>query len=176
MPARELRWWHVMIGTYCSWLPGDERGFRSKGHRIHSSGDYTNPPPVGEHAGLRDYHRQRHPEPIEVPYRSRRRVADAIAHELREHGYRVLIVSVSGKHAHILAELPVDLPEFNRIVGMCKNKSSRAIRDVLPGRVWSRGDTHKLVRDRVHRKNVYLYLRDDQGPGAVCWKVNIEFE
>jgi hypothetical protein len=48
--------------------------------------------------------------------------------------------------------------------------------DVLPGRVWSRGDTHKMVRNRMHRKRVYLYLRDDQGPGAVAWCHQITFD
>jgi hypothetical protein len=22
-----VRWWHVIIATHCSWLPGDRRGF-----------------------------------------------------------------------------------------------------------------------------------------------------
>lgn len=175
MPRPGLRWWHVMIGTYCAWLPGDNRGFRSKKHKIHSSGDYKNPPPPDEHTGLRRYHEERHPEHVKVPRELRQLVADKVAEVLRDLGYRVLIVSVSGKHAHILAELPLELPEFNRIIGVCKNKSSRAIKKECPGRVWARGDTHKLVKDQVHRKNVYKYLRDDQGPGAACWMVKVSF-
>ncbi|HEX3314753.1 MAG TPA: hypothetical protein VHR72_07680 [Gemmataceae bacterium] len=31
------------LSTYGSWLPGNPRGFRSRKHRIHSSGDYKNP-------------------------------------------------------------------------------------------------------------------------------------
>jgi REP element-mobilizing transposase RayT len=91
-------------------------------------------------------------------------------------GCAVLIVSVSARHAHILAHLPVQLREFNRIIGMCKNRSSRALKRELPGQVWARGDKHKLIRNRAHRKNVYLYLRDDQGPGAVAWCHQIIFD
>src|SRR5947207_10093448 len=49
----ETAWIHVVVGTYRSWDFGDERGFRSRKHRIHSSGDYKNPPPKREHEGLR---------------------------------------------------------------------------------------------------------------------------
>jgi hypothetical protein len=55
MPLRGKAWWHVQIGTYCAWLPGDKRGFRNRDHRIDSTGDYRDPPPPDEHAGLREY-------------------------------------------------------------------------------------------------------------------------
>ncbi len=164
-----------MIGTYCSWLPGDERGFRSKHHKIHSSGDYKHPPPPDEHAGLGTYHRGRHPKHVEIPYAYREQVAQTIAQTLRDLGFVVLIVSVSAKHGHLLAELPVDLSTFNQVIGKCKNKSSRMLKSVLPGRVWARGDKHILVTSRMQRKRTYLYLRDDQGPGAKCWCVKIFF-
>jgi hypothetical protein len=41
------KWRHVIIKTRSSWLHGDERGFRDRGHRIHSSGDYKHGPPKG---------------------------------------------------------------------------------------------------------------------------------
>src|SRR5437867_9298712 len=66
MPAPQRAWWHSQFSTYCAWLPGDKRGFRSGGHRIHSSGHYKKPPLAEEHAGLREYHQQRHPEPLEI--------------------------------------------------------------------------------------------------------------
>jgi hypothetical protein len=46
-----MLWRHVIINTFCTWLHSDERGFRSRKHRIHSSGDYRRRPPKGEHAG-----------------------------------------------------------------------------------------------------------------------------
>jgi REP element-mobilizing transposase RayT len=158
-----------MIGTYASWLPGDKRGFRNRGHRIHSSGDYRNPPPLEEHAGLRNYNLERAGKKVEIPLGRRAALAKAIARLLTEAGYRVLVVSVSGCHAHLLAELPVDLAEFKRVIAHVKMKSSRTLKDVLPGRVWSRGDKHILVNDDTHLAEEYGYIRDRQGPGARSW-------
>ena len=51
-------WQHVILGTRCSWMHGDRRGFRDRGHRIHSSGDYKNPPPAGEYDRLHERSRE----------------------------------------------------------------------------------------------------------------------
>ena len=169
MPRPGLRWWHVMFSTLGAWLPGERRGFRSRDHRIHSSGDYKNPPPEDEHAGLRRYHKDRHPKPIVIPRESRLIIATVIATVLKEHGYIVLVVSVSAKHVHIVAELPVDEREFNKIIGKCKNKSSRAVRKQMPGRIWARDDSHKMIRNKPHRRNVFKYVAEEQGPTAATW-------
>ena len=55
MPARksvaavagERAWFHIVLTTYGSWLYGDERGFRTRGHREHVEGDYKRPPTAG---------------------------------------------------------------------------------------------------------------------------------
>ena len=163
------RWWHAMVGTYASWLPGDERGFRNRGHRIHSSGDYKNPPPPDEHKGLRDYNEGRAGATVEIPPEERKRLATIIARLLIEAGYLVAVVSVSAHHVHILAELPVDLAEFKKLIGWLKTKSSRAMKDVLPGRMWSRGEKHILVKDGRHYDCEFDYIRNRQGPGARAW-------
>jgi len=74
-----MMWRHVVLGTRRSWLHGDGRGFRSRGHRIHSSGDYRDPPPEGEHAGLRAYHEKRAKGPaIRVSKRLRAEAGKAL--------------------------------------------------------------------------------------------------
>lgn len=50
-----MKWRHVVISTRSSWLPGSPRGWRSRNHKRHSSGDYKKPPPPDEHEGLREY-------------------------------------------------------------------------------------------------------------------------
>jgi hypothetical protein len=165
------RWWHVMIGTHASWLPGDERGFRNRGHRIHSSGDYKNPPPIDEHEGLREYNEQLAPDAVEIPLEYRKRLAQIIARLFVGAGYRVAVVSVSRYHVHILAELPLELTEFRKVIGGIKTKASREVKDVLPGRVWSRGDKHILVRDQKHYECEFDYVRNRQGPEARAWSV-----
>jgi hypothetical protein len=162
-------WWHVDLGTYCAWLPGDNRGFRNRDHRIHSSGDYRNPPPVDEHKGLREYNLNRHAEPVRIPRAIRLRVATAIAEALNAAGHNVLVVSVADKHAHIEAELPIDLAAYRKAIGDAKLASSRSITELLPGRIWARGDKHDMLRDESYRGNVYGYVRDRQGPRAAVW-------
>ena len=61
MATKGKAWWHTQFSNYCAWLPGDERGFRNRDHRIDSGGDYKNPPPPEEHEGLRRYYKNRHP-------------------------------------------------------------------------------------------------------------------
>ena len=47
--------YHLIWGTYGSWLPGDPRGFRTRRHREHVEGDYKHPPPPGLYEGLHAY-------------------------------------------------------------------------------------------------------------------------
>ena len=37
-PDGPLVWRHVILNLRHTWLPGDPRGFRNRGHRTHSSG------------------------------------------------------------------------------------------------------------------------------------------
>src|SRR6185437_17128718 len=106
MPRSGMRWRHVIISTHSSWLPGDKRGWRSRDHRIHSSGDYKNPPPPEEHDGLLRYNQERDAHRVIIPEECRAIVGRCIVDYLREQQYRVLVVSVSGMHAHVLVELP----------------------------------------------------------------------
>jgi hypothetical protein len=67
MPRPGHRWYHVTINTYGTWLPGDPRGFHSRGHRVHSSGDYREPPPEREHAGLHRWSKERSAASVSLP-------------------------------------------------------------------------------------------------------------
>jgi REP element-mobilizing transposase RayT len=156
MPREGLQWWHVIISTLNSWLPGDPRGFRSRGHKIHSSGDYKNPPPQGEHAGLHRYYKAR--APVVIPAACRETVGRAILAKLQKLGYRVLAVAVAPTHSHLLAELPADEKEVRLLIGQCKTTSSHAIRDQAPGRVWAYRGKNLAVKDRAHQLNVYQYI------------------
>jgi REP element-mobilizing transposase RayT len=164
-----MAWWRVDIGTYRSWLPGDERGFRSHDHGIHSSGDYKHPPPEEEHEGLREYHEAESQDSIRIPRDLRLVVATVIAEVLVVAEFRVVVVSCADKHAHIVAELPTDLKDFNRLIGRAKAKSSLAIRKRLPGRVWAHDDKHDMLRNRAYQVNAIKYVRDKQGAGAAVW-------
>ena len=172
MPRAGMMWRHVIISTRRSWLHGDQRGFRTRGHRIHSSGDYRNPPPADEHAGLRAYHRGRaRGEAVEIPRTLREEMLRVLLGAVGASGVRVLVIAVSRKHAHLLVELPKDRKRVNRIVGKWKSARSPTIRATLRGSVWGEGGKFKPVRTRAHQLRVYGYIRDDQGPGARVWTV-----
>src|SRR4051812_17768658 len=118
MPRAGYSWRHVVISTHRSWLPGDARGFRNRGHRIHSSGDYESPPPKLEHAGLR-LENLKWGEPVEIERELRATVGRAIDAALQAMKLEVVAVSVSGMHAHVLVELPIGAAIQKRIVGEC---------------------------------------------------------
>jgi REP element-mobilizing transposase RayT len=169
MPRRGRIWRHVVINTLGSWLHGDERGFRSRKHRIHSSGDYRHRPPAGEHAGLHDYHEERSEDEVHILEPERAVVGRTIAKFLLDHGHRVLAVAVTKVHAHFLVELPGPLSDVKEIVGQAKQTSSRAVKDALPGAVWSAGGTWKRVLDRAHCGSAHDYILYRQGLDAWTW-------
>lgn len=159
MPVEGKQWWHVIISTYNSWLPGDARGFRSRDHKIHSSGDYKAPPPKEEHEGLRKYHEQKADEPVVIPEEAKETVGRAILAKLEKLEHRCLALSVASTHSHWLVELPEDEKTVRKIVGECKTKSSHAIREVLPGKVWAFRGKFIRVKNRKHHQNTYGYIR-----------------
>jgi hypothetical protein len=163
MPAPGMRWRHVIISTYSSWLPGDPRGFRSKNHKIHSSGDYKIPPPEGEHAGLFRYSQRISGPPVVIPPDCRATVGTAILTKLKKLKYRCLVISVAATHAHLQVELPDDLSRIRHIIGQCKTVSSHAIRDRVPGRVWARDGAYKAINTIEHQCNVFQYILDQDG-------------
>ena len=169
-----MRWRHLVLNTRCTWLHGDERGFRSRGHRIHSSGDYKNPPPPEEHDGLRRYHLARFGEPVIIPEGARAAAGLAFVARLRKEGCPVLALAVADKHLHGLAEMPDDVPLIRQIVGRCKCCATDAIKDHLTGRLWSEGGEFRPVDDRDHEHNVYGYILIRQGADAWTWSYRDE--
>jgi hypothetical protein len=165
-----MMWRHVIISTRRSWLHGDQRGFRSRGHRIHSSGDYQDPPPPGEHAGLLRYHQRRlKGKKVKIPRHLRAEIGVALLYAVLRARYRVLVIAVTQKHAHVLVELPRSRKTVARIVGKWKSSRTSALRKEMPGSIWGEGGKYKPVKTRSHLAAAYKYIRDDQGPGARVW-------
>jgi len=169
MPTPGKRWYHITFGTLNSWLPGDPRGFRSRNHKIHSSGDQKNPPPKGEHAGLHAYSRSVSGSPVLLPKPLRQSIGDRVVSSLTQHGDRILVISVSAMHVHLLAELSSDAVQTKLVIGNAKKSASQAIGDALPSRVWSRDCGIKPIRDEEHHRNTYLYIEKHALEGAFVW-------
>jgi hypothetical protein len=169
MPRLGFLWRHVIVNTKSTWLHGDPRGFRSRKHRIHSSGDYKNPPPPGEHAGLRAYHLKRSRSEIHVGEKERVKIGKAFIRELKHAGYAVIAIAVGKVHLHALVELPYELPEVKKIIGQAKRAASCAVSTSMPGEIWSGGGKFKPVMDKAHCGNVHDYIIFDQGKDYWTW-------
>ena len=169
MPLPGKCWRHVVLGTKNSWLPGDPRGWRSRKHRRHSSGDYRKPPPPGEHRNLHDHARRISGSPIVIPSDLRAVVGQAFVDRLRRDGHRLLSLSVGGMHLHALVQLPLDLKLSKQIMGECKAVASHAIRATLPGKVWAHDGDFDRVTDPEHQRNVYRYILRHADEGAWVW-------
>ncbi len=172
MPAPGKRWRHIIINTRCAWLHGSVCGFRSRKHRIHSSGDYKHRPPTEEHEGLRRYHRQRSGDPIEIPIPDRERAGRAFLARLRKEGCPALAIAVAGRHLHALTRMIDDRATIRAIIGRCKSAASYATS--LTGQLWSELGEYRLVKDRAHQHNAYEYILTRQGPDAWTWSFRDE--
>jgi len=162
-------WQHVILGTRCSWMHGDRRGFRDRGHRIHSSGDYKNPPPEHEHAGLRRYFEKRSVKPVDFDLAIRVEVCREFVVKMLKLGFRIIACSVGERHLHALVELVSEYREKRKVVGKCKQKASHAVRLLLPGNIWSEGGEFKRIKDAGHLENTYNYIRTRQAAGTIVW-------
>lgn len=115
--------WH----TYGTWLPGDPRGFRNRHHRIHSSGDYKNPPPEGEYEGLHRYaKRVSKDEVVLATPELRREVCDALLETIRSYEWRVMALTVCRVHIHLVIELPSDEDAFDKAMTNSRRGPPRA--------------------------------------------------
>lgn len=165
-----LIWRHVVISTKGRWLHGDRRGFRSRDHRIHSSGDHKNPPPRGEHEALHRYQKDRCPDEVLIPSELREPIVTAFVRTLRNDGWRVLAASCSDKHLHALVELPASRTKTNLIVGNAKRLASRTVKDQMPGSIWSEGGSYKPIANRNHQIETFHYILERQEIGAKVWR------
>lgn len=169
MPTPGKTWYHVTLGTHASWLPGDPRGFRDRKHRIHSGGDHRNPPPVGEHHGLHQYNQLHTGAATVIPADLRGIVGRKIADHLLKLGHPILVISVSGMHAHLLAELQSDRDKARHDITRRKQAAALAVRGQMNGKLWAKNMGLKPVNDRGHQINVYRYILKHRGEGAWVW-------
>jgi len=169
MPTAGKQWHHIILNTRGSWLHGDPRGFRSRRHRKHSSGDYKSPPPTGEHAGLHRLIKSQSRAAIRLPRDLWPTIGQAIITKATSQNHRLLVLSVDVHHAHLLVELPTDRRSVKRIVGSWKQRASHAVRNRLPGEIWSKSCDPIRVRDREHQQRVYRYVLEHVEQGAWVW-------
>ena len=164
----DLAWFHVTFSTFGAWLPGDERGFRSHDHRIHSSGHYKDPPPLAEHRGLRRWVRENmHKPPVTLTFEQRHTAGESLLRKFSGRSIEVIALAVCGQHVHVLARLPLD--GFEQEIGHAKRAASLALTREIPGALWGRRCQPKQIRDREHQKEAFGYITDHAHEGAWVW-------
>jgi hypothetical protein len=84
---------------------------------------------------------------------------------------RVIAIAVGKVHTHIVVELVDDIRLVKHLIGQAKRTSSRAVRQQLPGAVWSAGGTYKPVDAKSHLNRSHDYVIYDQGPDAWTWSI-----
>ena len=169
MPTPGKAWQHIIFNTRGSWLTGDPRGFRSRNHRKHSNGDYKSPPPAGQHAGLYRVVKANSRDAVKLPQSLWPAIGQAVVGKCDEQGHRVLVIAVDTMHVHLLVELPSDRKSTKQIVGTWKQKASHAVREQLPGSIWSKSCDPIMVRDEMHHRRVYDYILNHAKHGAWVW-------
>ncbi len=166
----ELSWFHVVLTTYGTWLPGDKRGFRARHHREHVDGDYKSPPAAGQYEGLAAHSRNALTgEPVVLSKEHREIVGAALREKLIELGAIVACVAVARTHGHILAKLP--RAETRRWVGFAKKHAWFEMRDAgWMRKLWAKRPKFEPIHDRAHQLNVYHYILRHAEQGAYVWR------
>lgn len=160
-------WAHGIITLRGWWIPGDARGFRSREHRIHSSGDYRNPPPPGEHAALRDWNRARTKREPPLRPQERELVGRTILERFEREARTTLAIACAATHTHALFEAGDE--DARRILGLCKQVASRRLHDRC-GRVWAQGAGIDRIRSRAHQLAAFEYIARHADSGAWVWR------
>lgn len=167
MPDTDWRAWvHLTASTLGHWLPGDERGFRSRRHRLHSSGDYQNPPPLAEHAGLRRDAEARSKGAVRLDPAQRQIVVAALQTKLEEMGAQPRAIACDAVHCHALVCCAGDAKVM---FGRAKQAASHALREQIPGKVWGRSSHPTRIRDEWHYQRVVAYIKAHAEQGAAVW-------
>jgi len=152
-------WVHVSGNTYGTWLPGDPRGFSTRHHREHITGESQRYEP--RLAGSQDLMRTAGRAPVRLSPEARRIALDVMLEALHHRACEVRIACMDDHHFHILMRLPRNastlkpthghghveveeprrshawvssdkddyLPEVRRLIGHAKSRAARALSD-----------------------------------------------
>lgn len=152
------------------WLPGDERGFRNRKHRIHSSGNVDCPPVAWEHRGLRDRLSSVVADAIELGPTDQAIVGEAVLEKLRDRGSRIGALAVSSTHCHVLLE--VGHGDAVRLFGRAKQHASHRLKSTHPGKLWGASSHVVRMRDDGQIETARRYILAHRDEGAWVWPCN----
>ncbi len=160
---------HGICMYYGQWLPGDERGWRSRDHKRHSSGDYKKRPPADEHAGLRTWVRQHMTdEPVKLRPVECASLGDAFIYKMHQLGARVRCLACAPTHLHVLYDSPAK--DAKHELARAKQFSSLKL-TTRTGGTWARDCSVEEIKRIEHARRLWVYiLRHADNEGAWTWR------
>ena len=176
MPQDGLLWYHLTLGLYASWLPGDPRGFRDHDHKIHSSGDYKHLPPPGEHEGLFRWCQARVGEPTRLPPFARAALRDSLREAARRQQRRLVTVAACRAHLHAVIELASDEDAAKKQAGYLKKSVTQRWKLPKGRRLWSGVCDLRPIYSEKRRESARIYVTDHILEGGATWDVRRGFD
>ncbi len=167
-PPREFAWFHVVLTTYGTWLPGDPRGFRTRHHRQHVDGDYKSPPTEDYSAKFKYSTSVLKQPPVHVETGLQPILGRAIVERLLKLGAFVLAAAVIETHVHVLVKIPTD--QTRHWVGLAKKHAWFELRNAgYRIKLWAKRAKFTPIEDRKHLKNCLRYIVAHHRQGAWVW-------
>jgi len=120
-------WYHVVVTTYGSWLPGDRRGWRTWKHRRHVPGDYRNPPPEEFGEGLRRHLSTLDIDPTRLSEDQRRQVGCWMLESFAYQEIEIIALAIGAEHCHLLGRFR-PCTDVRRKVGLACHFASPTFR------------------------------------------------
>lgn len=168
------QWFHVVISTYGSWLPGDPRGFRALHHRVHVDGDYRSPPTPGSFANFHDNARKKMKfPPRKLRTHERAIVGKALVTKFAEFDAYLMCLAVATSHMHLLVKLPPT--QVRTILGTVKGFAYHAMHQAgYPAKLFAKRFRALPVEGLRHFRAAYHYILRHASEGAWIYKSELE--
>ena len=167
-PPNGSAWFHIVLTTYGTWLPGDRRGFRTRHHRQHVEGDYK--------ASPKESYSALHAKSAAEMKHATARVAEdyrsvlgiALIQRLHQLGGFPLTCAVMPNHVHLLVKLPAE--EVQNWIALAKKHAWFEMRDAgWQEKLWAKKGKIVRIRDKPHQRNCFAYIVKHYQQGAWVW-------
>ncbi|HVS71810.1 MAG TPA: hypothetical protein VHQ47_11190 [Phycisphaerae bacterium] len=161
-------WYHLTLGTYGHWLPGDPRSWRERHHRRHVPGSHRHPPPPSDRAQrLHEYARGRMTRPpFAFAPDDLATIGSHLLDSLRIQQAPIAAISVAKEHCHLLVRCEDDKPRD------CSGNLKVHIYHRMfadQASPWEKGSHEEPIKDLAHGRWTFGYILDHEKEGAWVW-------
>jgi hypothetical protein len=156
-------WYHLTLGTYGRWLPGDQKSWRERHHRKHVP---TNPSQKFQH-GLHAYAQSLLKRPsVSFLNADFPRIGQHLLASLRIQCVTSLAIAVASQHCHLLVQCTDDDPRR-----CAANLKSHIYHHLFTGQPspWEKRSHEVPAHDETHARQIFRYILDHEKQGAWVW-------